>query len=306
MAKPTRHDPSDHENENWKRAKRISISIHLGVIILIIFGLPFLPDREYDTPIPVGIEVMDVSEIAQTNVPEASSRKAEKPEKEKPPEPVKPQVTEPPKPKVEDKPKPAPEKPKEETPTPPPVDDLADVKEEKPKEKPKDKPKPAPEKPKEEKPKDEPDETQETDFESVLKNLTPETPTTDAPAEKDVETDAPPAEEAAAGALSDRLTMSEMDALRQQLSRCWSITAGAENAEDLVIEIRMQVSAERIVQSAEVVDLGRYAADTYFRAAADSALRAVRNPLCSPLELPEGKHDQWKSLKVRFDPREML
>ncbi len=305
MAPPAYHDPSNPEQDNWKRAKRISISIHLALILFIIFGLPFLPDREYDTPIPIGVEVLDVSEIAQTNKPEASSHKAEKTEKEKPPEPVKPQVTEPPKPKVEDTPKPKEEKPKEEAPAPPPVNDLADVKQEKPKEKPK--PKPTPDKPKEEKPKDEkPDETQETDFESVLKNLSPETPETDAPAKKDVNTEATAAEEASAGSLSDKITMSEMDALRRQLSRCWSIMAGAENAEDLVVEIRMQVNEDRTVQSAEVVDVGRYAADEYFRAAADSALRAVRNPLCSPLELPEGKYQQWKAIKVRFDPREML
>ena len=284
MAMPPHHDPSNPEDENWKRAKRISISIHLALIIVVIFGLPFLPDREYDTPIPVGIEVLDVSEMAQTNRPEASSQKAEKTEKEKPPEIVKPQVTEPPKPKVDDTPKPKPEKPKE-----------------------KPKPKPAPEKPKETKPKEEqPTPEQETDFESVLKNLSPDTPETDTPAEKDVKTEAPAAEQASAGSLSDKITMSEMDALRRQLSRCWSIMAGAENAEDLVVEIRMQVNEDRTVQSAEIVDLGRYAVDEYFKAAADSALRAVRNPLCSPLELPEGKHDQWKSIKVRFDPREML
>lgn len=292
MAPPVYHDPSNPEQDSWKRAKRISISIHLALILFIIFGLPFLPDREYSTPIPIGVEVLDVSEIAQTNRPEASSQKAEKAEeKEKPPEPVKPKVTEPPKPKEADKPKE--EKPKEKPPAPPPVNDLAEVKQDKPKEKPKPEPEPD-------------DAAQETDFESVLKNLTPDTPETDAPASKDVNTEAPAAEEAAAGALSDKITMSEMDALRRQLSRCWSIMAGAENAEDLVVEIRMQVNEDRTVQSAEVVDLGRYAADEYFRAAADSALRAVRNPLCSPLELPEGKYQQWKAIKVRFDPREML
>ena len=41
-------------------------------------------------------------------------------------------------------------------------------------------------------------------------------------------------------------------------------------------------------------------------AAADSAVRAVRNPKCSPLELPADKYDQWKRIDFTFDPRDML
>lgn len=50
----------------------------------------------------------------------------------------------------------------------------------------------------------------------------------------------------------------------------------------------------------------RYMGDSYFRAAADSVLRAIRNPRCNPLELPADKYDLWKEMTVTFDPREML
>ena len=68
----------------------------------------------------------------------------------------------------------------------------------------------------------------------------------------------------------------------------------------------MTVSQQRIVQSATVVDQARYNTDTYYRAAADSALRALRDPHCTPLDLPPEKYDAWKNLTVTFDPKQML
>ena len=60
------------------------------------------------------------------------------------------------------------------------------------------------------------------------------------------------------------------------------------------------------VNKSSVLDRGRYNRDSTFRAAADSALRALRNPRCSPLKLPPEKYDQWKSIVINFDPRSML
>jgi hypothetical protein len=60
------------------------------------------------------------------------------------------------------------------------------------------------------------------------------------------------------------------------------------------------------VQDAQIVDTMRYNSDTYYRAAADSALRAVRNPQCNPLDLPPQKYELWKTIVVTFDPRKML
>jgi hypothetical protein len=72
------------------------------------------------------------------------------------------------------------------------------------------------------------------------------------------------------------------------------------------LEFRLTVTPDRTVQDAQVVDTMRYNTDTYFRAAADSALRAVRNPRCNPLDLPPQKYEQWKVIVVTFDPRKML
>lgn len=101
------------------------------------------------------------------------------------------------------------------------------------------------------------------------------------------------------------LNFSELDALRQQLAGCWNVPAGARNAEDLVIEVRVRVGPDRSVQTAELTDMSR-AADPFWMAAAESALRAVLNPKCNPLKLPPDKYDVWQSIVITFNPREIL
>ena len=82
--------------------------------------------------------------------------------------------------------------------------------------------------------------------------------------------------------------------------------AGAKYAEELVVAVKVYMNPDRTVRSASVADQLRYSRDSHFRAAADSALRALRNPRCSPLELPEDKYEQWREITIRFDPRQML
>lgn len=106
--------------------------------------------------------------------------------------------------------------------------------------------------------------------------------------------------------LGDKMTISEQDALRAQLEKCWSVPFGAKGVEDMLVEVEIVVAPDRTVRSAKVVDKGRYSRDTFYRAVADSALRAVRSPMCSPLSLPEDKYDLWKNITVRFNPKDMF
>lgn len=131
-------------------------------------------------------------------------------------------------------------------------------------------------------------------FDSVLKNLM----------EEEEETfQEKPAINAPLGA---KITISEQDALRAQLERCWNVPFGAKGVEDVLVEIDMVVAPDRTVRSARIIDKSRYSKDTFFRAIADSALRAVRSPLCSPLELPTDKYETWKNITVRFNPKDMF
>ena len=60
------------------------------------------------------------------------------------------------------------------------------------------------------------------------------------------------------------------------------------------------------VTSVRILDTSRYASDQFFRAAADSAVRAVKNPQCTPLKLPLDKYEQWKTMTLSFNPKDLL
>ncbi len=276
-----------------------SIIFHALVILLAVFGLPFVHKPPVIVDDPISVEVIDVSEFRQTDrapvkapLPPEPKEEEKPPEKkvEKPPTPPKVDVKEPPKAVPPKPPEPKKEEVKKaEAPKPPPPEALKP-------------PEPKPPEPKKEEVKE---ETQQQDFASLLKNLQEseqqvETPTVNPQAQNTPPQPAPQA------MLGERMSMSEMDALRRQLSQCWSIQAGARYAEDLVVEVRLLVNRDRTVRSATIVDQGRYNRDGFFRAAADSALRAVRSPMCNPLHLPEGKYDLWKDMVATFDPRDML
>lgn len=103
------------------------------------------------------------------------------------------------------------------------------------------------------------------------------------------------------------LSLSEKDAIKGQFVQCWNVPIGAKNAESLAVRIKIQLLPDGTVKAAEVApdQKGRYGTDTFFRAAADSALRAVHK--CSPLKnLPPDKYGSWGSMELNFDPSEML
>lgn len=307
MAAATIKDRWNEVPEGMKTPLTVSAIVHVALVILAITGLPYLKndtDPLEATAIP--IEILPIAELTTTNKQPVKARPApekppeEKPiQKEKPPMPPKVDAVEPPKEITPPKPPKAAEKPKPKPVTPPPPDESA-------LEKTKEEPKPK-EKPKEEaaeKKKEEPKEDTSRQFDNLLKNLQDSDPVVeeDLPESKTAEAPAP----SPIAAFSQQMTMSEMDALRQQLSRCWSIQAGARYADELKVEVRLTVSPERRVLSATVVDQWRYGQDSYFRAAADSAIRAVNSPQCETLVLNPDKYDQWKDMIVEFDPSEML
>jgi hypothetical protein len=101
------------------------------------------------------------------------------------------------------------------------------------------------------------------------------------------------------------LTATEMNLLIQQLYQCWNVPAGARDARNLVIAIRVTVGPDGVVRQATIVDQARLS-DPIFRAVAESARRAFFNPQCNPLRVPEGKYRSWKELVIKFSPIDIL
>ena len=104
--------------------------------------------------------------------------------------------------------------------------------------------------------------------------------------------------------LDVQASMSEIDAIRRQIEGCWNIPAGARDAGSLVVRIRVWVNPDGTVAQARILDASRMATDVFFRAAAETALRAVLNPRCSPLPIPPKKYDQFKVLILHFNPKQ--
>lgn len=260
-----------------RRSSLYTSAVFHGVLIILgIVGLPFLSKREFVIPPPVTVEIADLAKVTQTTqvTPKPTPPKPE-PEKPKPAAP-------------NSEPQPAPpvkEPPKEEEKKEPPKPNKAEeIDENAPPEKDKKKETKKPEPKKQQPPRD---------FSSVLKNLdVSKTPPAPAPGQN-----AP---------IGEKLTISEEDALRAQLERCWNVPFGAKDAENTVVEILMVINPDRTLREAKVVDTARYNSDEFFRAMADSALRAVRSSLCSPFELPPDKYDTWSTTTVTFNPKDMF
>lgn len=104
------------------------------------------------------------------------------------------------------------------------------------------------------------------------------------------------------GGTNAAMTMTELDALRAQIQRCWNPPVGAQGAEDLVVTVQMQLNENGTVSgSPEVINSG---SNPFFQAAADSARRAVLR--CQPYNLPLEKYDTWREVRVTFDPRDLF
>lgn len=104
-----------------------------------------------------------------------------------------------------------------------------------------------------------------------------------------------------------RLTASLSDAMRAQIERCWIIPAGARDARDLTITIRVSLNPDgSLARPPEIVDAKRMfqKGQEFYRVAAEGARRAVQK--CAPLDLPVEHYEIWRVSELTFDPSKML
>ena len=267
-----------------------SAAVHFVILLLMVFGLPsWLIPSPPPQPMVISVDILPISEM--TNVKPSDAPLSEK---EKEPEPV-----------AEEKPPTPPVKADAPTPPPPPP-------EPKPAEKPVEKPI---EKKPEEKPKpvEKPKKPKEDDLDAVLKSLkesSEKEKKTDDKKDKKPKEDAGTKTKAKDAPYDPGLPMSmtELDAIRSQIAKCWNVPAGAKDAHELRVTVRVQLALDGSVTLVEIGSdsKSRYnSGDTFYRAAVDSAMRAVRQ--CSPLKnLPADKYQTWRDMEMTFDPKEML
>jgi len=302
------------------RGIALSAALHLVLGSLFIFGLPrlFTPPPLED--MPVAVELVTIAPETRATRPNPNqprpNAKPEVPTADAPvtkPEPEPPVPTPVPPPSAEaPPPTPEPPKPPEPKPAPPPVLKPPESKPEPPKPsekaeapRPREKPEPPQQMVKNE-PKAEQKKYDPGQFETLLKNLAMQStaPSPDPPPQRPRVASARPSSQPRAP-LGGQITASEVDLVRQQIARCWNVPAGARDAKDLVVEVRVAVDPDGTVRQATIVDQGRLS-DPFYRAAAESARRAFFNPLCRPLHLPPDKYAIWKDLVVDFSPKDIL
>jgi len=287
-----------------------SLLLHAVAVLLAIFGLPELLSPPPEEP---DVMVVDVETIADKTAPPPRQIEAPKPE-ETPPEPPKqqeapPPAPEPPKPIPPEPPKPIPPEPPKPQPTPPPEPEPVPIPVPKPKpEPPKEQPKPPPPdllkdiKPPPKKPPP-PD-----DFDSLLKSVDKMRQAEKSPPSPDK---APPsAQKTVNSPLSDlaaQPTASEKSYIAGQIWPRWNVDLGAKGADTLQVTVKIRVSpAGEVLQAFLDVDQARYNSDSFYRAAADAAKRAVY--AASPLKAPSTRPDLFRNnpdMTINFDPRSM-
>jgi len=105
--------------------------------------------------------------------------------------------------------------------------------------------------------------------------------------------------------ISSRLTMRDIDLIRYQIERNWTPPSGARDAIDLIIKLRIGLNIDGSLRGAPVIVNTSRLNDNFFRAAADSAIRAVYK--AEPFsDLPKAKYDAWRDITLTFNPKQLL
>jgi hypothetical protein len=281
-----------------------SAGFHLAVAVTLYVLMHWhVFDRKIADETPLVVQLVTLApetratQVARTppkpeKPPEVANLETPKPPELKP-EPPKPQP--PPESKPEP-PKPEPPKPELVKPVPPPPEPKPPEAKTEPKP---ELPKPPPTKP------EPPKKKEEVMSDELLRNLAKRSPVrTPEEAPKQVAAAPSKASSQPIAPLGPQLTTSELDGIKQQLRPCWLIPAGARYAKDLTPEFRVFMDRDGTIQSAKQLNVDRNN-DPFFRAAAESAMRALRNPRCQPLKLPPEKYDQWQTFTIIFDPKDL-
>ena len=293
-----------------RRAFLMSLALHGVILTLMLVNFNFA--REYSKPPSVILHV-DLNKVQisnKTNLPQKSVKKQKAPVQKKKEEPKKqePKKKEPavqPKPKQKPKAEPKKPQPKPQPKPTTPVKDAVPVQKKK-------------EEPKKEVVKEEPKKTQtqskkeEKDYDlksllSSVEKVRKEPVKQPQSAQKDLSVDT--GNTGLEGRLDQVLSISEKDFISSKLRECWNIDGGAQNLDEIVVEIKAFINKDGSVRDVKILNKQNYPA---FSSVSESAKRAVY--ICaakgseSPFHILSQKYadhyGDWKEIYLRFSPLE--
>lgn len=295
-----------------RRAFLMSLALHGVILTLMLVNFNF--NREYSKPPSVILHV-DLNKVQisnKTNLPQKAVKKKKAPVQKKKEEPKKEtpkkkEVAVQPKPKTKPKPKAEPKKPQPKPQPKPakpikdavPVQKKAEPKKETVKEK-AEKTVPTPEK-----------ETKEYDLKSLLSSVEKVRKQPVKQEVKSVQNDlsADTGNTGLEGRLDQVLSISEKDFISSKLRECWNIDGGAQNLDEIVVEIKAFINKDGSVRDVKILNKQNYPA---FSSVSESAKRAVY--ICagkgteSPFYILSQKYadhyGDWKEIYLRFSPLE--
>lgn len=106
----------------------------------------------------------------------------------------------------------------------------------------------------------------------------------------------------------DGMTISEINALRQEMQKCWRPPTGAANPEELVVELKIFLSEDgSLARPPKILRSGTssFGKNSFTAAAERAALAAVNK--CAPYDfLPIDKYERWDEVTITFDPAAMV
>jgi colicin import membrane protein len=103
-----------------------------------------------------------------------------------------------------------------------------------------------------------------------------------------------------------QISASERAMIGQVIKSCviphWTVLSGGASAQETVVKIRLRFNQDGTLSAPPAVTNPQETA--YFRAIAESALRAVQQ--CEPYSLPPDLYEHWRDIIMNFSPKDMF
>jgi outer membrane biosynthesis protein TonB len=104
---------------------------------------------------------------------------------------------------------------------------------------------------------------------------------------------------------AEKISLSELDALRQRLAQLWTPPAGARDPQELVVVFRIKLRPDGRLAPGPWPQLVSSGNTPLAIAARESAARALNRG--QPYDMLKPEHyEQWKDIEITFDPRDMF